>query len=474
MQINRTKKVHGGLISLTALTILAVFFIAFSTLSIGKVNAESGNSEASLDIADVIDISAPSTTTLNCTPGSTSASAQLCTSSANVSVTTNNLTGYTLYMNATSGSSNALTNSAVSPSATIPTLTQAYSSANFPANYWGYTGGTDKSSVSGGYNCASNYCPILAYQSAESNYAPNHVIRETSAPATTSTTSITFGGKVDITKPSGTYTTSVTFTAVANAIPAPPITNGMNMQDITSDNCLSTPTDVTYTVVDTRGGGTNYTVAKLQDGNCWMTQNLALGDSTAMNLTQADSNVSSSGFTLPASKDEWSYSYDNPEFFDYASKYPSQQAANKYGNYYNWSAATAGTNPSSGDSQYDICPKNWRLPSASTSATNSEFYTMLNHYISGATWKNTYWNGNVINTQFTNPPISLVFSGFYLDDMVTNDNNEYWWSSTVYNSNDAYDLAVEDLEEDGDSYVNPRYYDDKSIGNSIRCLIPGV
>ena len=455
-------------ISATALAILSMFFISFSFIDTGSVHAESSDSQASLTLDPVIDISAPSSVTLNCTPGSTDAQAELCTSTANIVVNTNNITGYTLQMNATSGSPTALTNSAASPAATIPTLSQAYPSANFPVNSWGYTGGLDKSEETGGYDCSTNYCPILAYNSDPTTYAPNHIINQTDAPSTTSTTSITFAGKVNTTKPSGTYSTSVTFTAVTNYVPHP-ITNGMSMTDIDSSTCSDTPTDVTYTVEDPRDH-TNYTVAKLQDGNCWMTQNLALGGSTAMNLTQADSNVGSGGFTLPASVSEgdWAGSYTTPEFFDYAGNYPSQQAINKYGNYYNWPAATAGTNPSSGDSQYSICPKNWRLPSASsTDATDSEFYKMLNPYITTGSWSGSSWS-SVTTTNFTNAPVSLVFSGDYYGGLGNQGSTGFFWSATASGSDDAGNLYAR-----SSGRVYPRDIDSKDYGNSIRCLVPG-
>ena len=453
--------------------LLAGLFISSSNLSINSGSAHatqaSTNTEIALNVDSVINISAPTTATINCNPGATAAAAQLCTTNVTVGVGTNNITGYTLQMNATSGSPTALTNSAASPAATIPTLFQAYSSSNFPINSWGYTGGLDKSSETGGYDCSTNYCPILAYNSDSSSYAPNHVIKVTDAPSTTSNTDITFGAKVDISKPSGTYSTSVTFTAVTNEVPI------TTMQDFDSAACANATMDQTFTLTDTRDN-TEYTVAKLQDGNCWMTQNLALGGSTAMNLTQADSNVGPSGFTLPASVTEgsWAGSLDSPEFFDYAGNYPSQQATNKYGNYYNWNAATAGSGTSatiSSDASHSICPKNWRLPSVGTDVTtDNEFYTMLNNYISGATWNLDYYWSDVPTSQFTTPPISLVFSGGYYGDVYSQSDSCTWWASTA--SVEPTDSFFSYADSDGNIY--PRYDENKRTGQSIRCLVPST
>ena len=200
------------LIAASLFGLLTLFIFPIINNSVHADSSASTDTEVALNVDSVINISAPTTATINCTPGATAAAAQLCTTVASIGVGTNNITGYTLQMNATSGSPTALTNSAASPAATIPTLSQSYSSSNFPVNSWGYTGGLDKSEETGGYDCSTNYCPVLAYGSS----APNHVIKATNAPTTTSNTDITFGAKVDISKPSGTYATSVTFTAITN------------------------------------------------------------------------------------------------------------------------------------------------------------------------------------------------------------------------------------------------------------------
>ena len=197
-----------------------VFLGVFTVCSIvdfsNEAEATDVSSEFTVSLNDVLTISSPSEIVLdNCNPST----ASLCTTSANVTVSTNNLTGYSLYLNSTSGSSSSLTNTATTPNPTIPTLSQSYSSANFPVNSWGYTGGTDQSGETGGYNCSTNYCPILDYEADPTDYSPNHIIKQTDAPAATSTTNLTFAAKADTSKASGTYTTSITFTAITNALP---------------------------------------------------------------------------------------------------------------------------------------------------------------------------------------------------------------------------------------------------------------
>ena len=201
----------------TCSVLILTFLVSIFSGAVYATQA-STDTEVELNVSTVINISTPDTTTINCASLNT-----LCTANTTITVGTNNITGYTLQLNATSGYSNSLTNSATNE--TIPTLSQSYASGSFPTNYWGYTGGLDKSGETGGLDCFANYCPILAYQSTESNYTPNHAIKVTDAPATASNTTITFGAKADITKSAGTYSTSVTFTAVTNYVPHP-ITNG--------------------------------------------------------------------------------------------------------------------------------------------------------------------------------------------------------------------------------------------------------
>ncbi|MBR2997437.1 DUF285 domain-containing protein [Candidatus Saccharibacteria bacterium] len=204
-------------LSLGAFLVFLGAFVVCSNVDFSEsVGATDVSSKFTVSLNDVLTISSPSEIVLNnCNPST----ASLCTTSANVTVSTNNLTGYSLYLNSTSGSSSSLTNTATTPNPTIPTLSQSYSSANFPVNSWGYTGGTDQSGETGGYNCSTNYCPILDYEADPTDYSPNHIIKQTDTPAATSTTNLTFAAKADTSKASGTYTTSITFTAITNALP---------------------------------------------------------------------------------------------------------------------------------------------------------------------------------------------------------------------------------------------------------------
>ena len=466
------KSVKSLIANTTPFTVFAISFSIFVISSLCLISGISGISSPAfatgssdtavdLNVNTVLNLSAPDTTTLTC--DTTNA---LCTSNVDLNVSTNNRTGYTLQMNTTSGYSNALTNTAFNPHPTISSIDNAYpvsSPSSFPANHWGYTGGTDKSSVTGGYDCTNNgnYCPILAYSSDINSYAPNHVIKETNTPGA-NTTTLTFAAKTDQVQTAGTYSTSLTFTAIANYIPNTTLTDGMIMQQVDSAICNNTPlysvSHKIYTLIDARDN-TKYTVAKLADGKCWMTQNLELGEyGTPMTLTNQLSDVGPDGYTL-------NFSYANNSIY--------KGNENKYGNYYNWPQATAGSGTSTAgeDASYSICPKNWRLPSAGANIGSNEFYYFLKDYIVG-TWDgasdNPYWY-NTDYLQLVEPPISLISAGYMENSKIVNPESAggRWWASTNYNSSGAYRLAV----NHNNVYPRGRYTSQTYLSQSIRCLV---
>ena len=150
------------------------------------------------------------------------------------------------------------------------------------------------------------------------------------------------------------------------------------MQEMTADICANTPTPApdAYETIDTYYEGTDkvptkaltdmrdgnaYTVSKLSDGNCWMTQNLRLGDENERILSDAESDLENE-FTLPPAQTSGKSGWNNtaPHVYDTGS--------NETGAIYNWNAATAGSGtdgliPESIDQS--ICPKGWTLPKIS-------------------------------------------------------------------------------------------------------------
>lgn len=200
------------------------------------------------------------------------------------------------------------------------------------------------------------------------------------------------------------------------------------MQDLTATQCSGSYDGATATLIDKRDNS-DYTVAKI-NGNCWMTQNLRL--SGGRTLTSADSNVASS-WSFPSTELAGnSYSYTAPQ--------STISSNTSYGGYYNFCAASAGTNCQSSkryDTTYDICPKGWRLP------TNSEQRGITSY----------------------SSAFSPVYSGYYdYGSLSDTGSRGYWWSSTAYNYTNQYRLYY------SSGSLATSYYLNKSDGGSVRCV----
>ncbi len=215
------------------------------------------------------------------------------------------------------------------------------------------------------------------------------------------------------------------------------------MQDIstTSQYCAG----ATGTLVDKRDSR-SYTVAKI--GNTiWMTKNLDLPGGTT--LTAADSNVTSN-YTLPASSNSGRSFSNNDLAYVYNSNSTTCRSGSPCYSYYSYVAATAGTNPRSGEATSDICPKGWRLP------TNAELTALIN----------TYTTGDAL----TAAPFYGVYAGYYYYDNVYSNypshgyggQNGNYWSSYAGTSNATHLHFYS-------SYATTAG-DEKCIGFSVRCV----
>ncbi len=224
------------------------------------------------------------------------------------------------------------------------------------------------------------------------------------------------------------------------------------MQDMTPTICSNTSIGTTKTLTDSRDNST-YTVGKLSDGNCWMTQNLRIVNKT---ITPADSDVTGA-FTIPASSTSGFSNYD------IANAYYSNDAS--YGAYYSWYAVTAGTGAqsmSSGNAASSICPRGWRLP---TGGSDGEFQILYNKW-TPATW--TTYNGK--NGRWLGAPSASGGAFFpaagYYDESSPRDigSNGSYWSSTAYSNNSAFNPYF---------YSSTITFTDRSpkyLGFSARCI----
>ena len=214
--------------------------------------------------------------------------------------------------------------------------------------------------------------------------------------------------------------------------------NIANMQDMTPEVCANTKKHQTSTLRDIRDGNT-YTVAKLKDGKCWMTQNLRIAGKT---LTSTDSDVTTS-YTIPAS---------SLSSFDSGTYDASNAYVDSDGGFYTWRTATAGTgtqalSTNGQNTTVSICPKGWRLP---TSGSSGEFRTLYNNYNSSSALRSN--------------PVNFTLSGAVHSNSRRDQGYGYYWSSTVNSSNSAYYLNL------NISNAIPADYGSKFYGFSVRCI----
>ena len=376
-----------------------------------SASAEESGSAASLNVASAVAITLPDTVTIDVTP---TPNGTFSSTNVNLAISTNNNTGYALYFS-TADQDNHMHSQNPSNTETITPVTSSVTEANFPNNSWGYN---LRAASEGDANTNTPYQAVPT---------SSDTALKTTSSATNDNYNLTFAAKVDTTIPSGTYTNTVTVSAVAN----PPLITDMGsltyMQEMTPEVCKTTEVGATATLTDIRDNNT-YTVAKLPDGACWMTQNLRLPGDTK--LTPTDSNVTRD-YTLPSSS---ASGFSNPTV---ANMYNGTDIT--YGAYYNFCAASAGTNCQTSsmiNATQDICPKGWRLP------THDE-QSGITSYTSA---------------------FSPVYSGYYYGDSLSNTGSRgLWWSATAYDRYIQYSLRYS-----GGSLNTDNLY--KNYGYSVRCI----
>ena len=273
-------------------------------------------------------------------------------------------------------------------------------------------------------------------------------------------------------------------------------------------------------LIDTRDNSL-YWVTKLQDGKCWMTQNLDLDlETTATNvaaLTSANTDLktygskgydSSNGYACSnaatttnctaegevitwtpenatiaqdaLNSTTWKNDYNNPYSYD-AGEGTVKDGSNPYdghfntGNYYNWTAAIASNNSASfnyssfGDintnPQNSVCPKGWRLP---TIANNDVFPGTVEGSVNEFRRLNVLYNGNLTNNGNALMQAPLYFNrsgGVNGGSVYYAGSSAYYWSSTVGNGDYAYRLGFisGSVNPEGNDYG--RYF-----GFSVRCV----
>lgn len=405
---------------------------AFLHEHVGATNNAAANvgSSVSLEASNAV---------INVTP-SAAADKGFGTGSSEVRIITSSPAGYTLTMESVGGDSLAYAAGQSSTSVPdIPTITETSGltgtqmSVENAISSWGYTFDPVQNKENDATDFSTTFLPIST---------SSIQIADTDNNTRTDPYTVGFGVHAAGNTVSGKYSREILFTAIAKGVTVPPTVDETTMQEWRGCAGLSMSTasdDHIITLTDSRDNNT-YTVAKLADDKCWMTQNLILGGNSEITLTSADTNVPDSftdksgnavtNFTLPKSELRAVATATEPISFssyDQADVYVATQCGNSdahannsapCGGYYTWYTATAGWGTqaqTTGNSPRDICPKGWRLP------TKDEYTDLIG---SGK------YNTNTLLTQ--RPVPSFKYGGMY-DKSATIDPGlvGYYWLSTA-------------------------------------------
>ena len=264
--------------------------------------------------------------------------------------------------------------------------------------------------------------------------------------------------------------------------------------------------------VDARDGKT-YTVARLADGNLWMTQNLDLDIDSTKTYTSDDTDLpagvtwtpsrstykSEDGTwlninTIPESYDPgdiywngvidnygawddyWDSWDDDTESFDDSlipfSSLTSTEGDSHYhfGNYYNWTAAIAmndSSNIATGGEEtinQSICPSGWKMPSSGNGEDSIYGLAILYGTVDPSLSEVRDM------TDLLRSPAYFVPSGYHNDETYEFGSRGGFWTSVGYYNNwpNAHDLNM--FLRNNTIVGNPSGGRGRSQGNPVRCL----
>ena len=230
------------------------------------------------------------------------------------------------------------------------------------------------------------------------------------------------------------------------------------MQDMDAKICwnsaITTAANAPATTLTDNRDGTvkSYDVSKLPDGNCWMTNNLALGTTSEVTLTSDDTDLAdNTTFTLPAG-DTTSYTATTRLA---KIRLTNNSGTTANGTYYTWNAAVANTASSTPTTiTTSICPKKWDLP------TGAQYNNLSD--------KSSYSSSNPT----TAAPSSFLIDGGYTDgDTFYQTDYSYFWTSTPANgsatSNQADGARINSTTMTISAYIGS---DNKYQRKNIRCV----
>ena len=224
-------------------------------------------------------------------------------------------------------------------------------------------------------------------------------------------------------------------------------TDAVCLQDVKPSMKANLPTadtsSGTYSLIDARDGQ-SYTIAKLVDGQLWITKNLNYGNNSDILLTSYDTDLPPGAtFMAPASTTAFETT-DNAD----TRISPKILTDGTYGGYYSFAAAIASVDAYSTSGQNittSICPKGWDLP---TSAIYNNLRTT---------------SGNNSYVKMSAAPYSFIYAGYRNGTSFSGQTNSIrLWTSTNYSDRYAYYTAAYNAASYSSNY--------KRYGESVRCV----
>ena len=283
-----------------------------------------------------------------------------------------------------------------------------------------------------------------------------------------------------------------------------------NMQNY---SCSSLASGKVVALTDTRDNNV-YTVGKMQDGNCWMMENLRLDAANSADSTQAQgfggvftgladsedvdfrSNVSNSKYTVVgvgSTNRMPRYNNNNtniggtnsqgvplavvPECNDDYSEYCVSNLSThaqwySYGNDYSWPAAMANTsafatNGASNSADTSICPAGWTLPYGGNFGLGLEngSFSYLDEQMGGNGFagEDFVYDEELINNWFSYPN-NIILGGYWSDTSADRGTFGTYWTRTNYTGVYAWRLSISPYSS-GYSTMH------RSIASTIRCIV---
>ena len=188
--------------------LLSSAILGLALLPLGETYAVGANTTINATIASVISITSNSTVNIALAPTATGSVTS--SNSDVVTVSTNNSTGYNLTLSSSTANTN-LTSGANTIAASAGTQAAP---VQLTANTWGYRVDGVGSFGTGPTTALTNATSSTQTFAGVPATGAAHNIKSTSTPANADQTTVWYGVNVDATKPTGTYSNIVTYTAV--------------------------------------------------------------------------------------------------------------------------------------------------------------------------------------------------------------------------------------------------------------------